>query len=179
MLTRLKDTIYLTKAERSFAMACAAIIAMAAGLAVLVMSGVEGEAAISPGSSAYVYWITFSGAASAGIALFAARGWLGQTGAMGLARAIVGSTAVALLAAIIAGTLIAPVYGTFYAPVLVATEFVARPWLVVAWYGILLGAHYMMIALHEERAFGLHRSAHRSAASQLSSLSRANLYNRD
>ena len=138
MFARLKETFYLTKAERSFAMASAAIIAMAAGLSVLVMSGVEGEAAIRADTSFYHYWVIFSGAVSAGVALFAARGWLGHVGAMGIARALVGSTAVALLSAIIAGTLIAPVYGTFYAPVLLATVFVSQPILAALWYAILL-----------------------------------------
>lgn len=179
MLRRLKETFYLTKAEKSFAMACAAIVAMAAGLSVLVMSGVDNGTAIAPGTSYYFVWVIFSGAFSASIALYAARGWLGHSGAMGLARAFIGSTAVALLSAIIAGTLISPLHGTFYAPVLLATQFVQQPWLAFMWYAILMGAHYMMIALNEERAFGLDRSAQRRATSQLSSLSRVNLYHRN
>ena len=66
-----------------------------------------------------------------------AAGW-GKPGALGLARAIVGSVAVAILAAIVAGTLIVPLYGTVYGPLLIVSEFIAKPWLAVAWFGVLI-----------------------------------------
>ncbi len=179
MLARLTSRLYLTRGEKAFVIAYAAVIAMTAGVAMFVMSGVTGDAAISANNSMYVFWIIFSGALSGGVALYAAHGWLGKNGAMGWARALVGSFAVAIIASIIAGTLISPLYGTFYAPVLLATEFVAKPWLAAAWVGILMGAHHLMTIIAEERAFGVGRSAGQSASARLSTLSRAQLYHRD
>lgn len=179
MLARIANKIYLTRGEKAFVIAYAAVIAMTAGITMLVMSGVEGPNALPTEPSVFVFWTILSGAISGGLALFLARGWMGKEGAMGLARAFVGSVAVALIAAIVAGTLIVPLYGTFYAPVLLVSEFIAKPWLAVAWFVVLIGAHYLMAILAEERAFGIGRSSNRRATERLSTLSRAQLYHRD
>lgn len=179
MLARFTQSIYLTKGEKAFVLAYAAVIAMTAGITMLIMSGLEGPGAIPDEPTLYVFWTIFSGALSGGVALYLARGWMGKLGAMGVARAVVGSVAVALIAAVVAGTLIFPVYGTFYAPVLVLTEFLMKPWLAVAWFAVSIGAHYLMIVLSEERAFGTGRSAKHSATARLSTLSRAQLYHRE
>jgi hypothetical protein len=179
MFARFTKSLYLTKGEKAFVLAYAAVIAMTAGITMMVMSGLEGPGAIPDEATLYVFWAILSGAISGGIALYLARGWLGNLGAMGVARAFVGSVAVALIAAVAAGTLIMPLYGTFYAPVLLITAFISKPWLAMAWFAVTIGAHYMMIVLTEERAFGTGRSARRSATERLSTLSRAQLYNRD
>ena len=179
MLDRFLKALYLTRGEKSFVLAYAAVIATTAGMSVLIMSGVDGPAAIGSEPSLYVFWVIFAGALGGGVALFAARGWMGNLGVLGFARALVGAIAVAFLASLIAGTMIYPLYGTFYAPVILLTEMIAKPWLAAAWFTILMGAHYMMIAITEERAFGYGRAAsHRPATSRLSTLSRAQLYHR-
>ena len=179
MLARFTKSIYLTKGEKALVLAYAAVIAMTAGITMMIMSGLEGPSAIPDEPTLYVFWAIFSGALSGGVALYLARGWMGKLGAMGVARAFVGSVAVALIAAVIAGTLVFPLYGTFYAPVLMITAFITKPWLAFAWFAVTIGAHYMMIVLSEERAFGTGRSAKRSATERLSTLSRAQLYHRD
>lgn len=179
MLARFTKSLYLTKGERAFVLAYAAIIAMTAGITMMVMSGLEGPGAMPQEPTLYVFWIIFAGALSGGVGLYLARGWMGKLGAMGVARAFVGSVAVALIAAVVAGTLVYPLYGTFYAPVLLITAFITKPWLAVAWFAVTIGAHYLMIVLSEERAYGTGRSANRSATERLSTLSRAQLYHRD
>jgi hypothetical protein len=170
--------MYLTKGEKAFVLAYGAVIAMTAGITLLIMSGVEGANAIPTDPSFYTFWIIFAGALSGGASLYAAHGWMGQPGGFGLARAMVGSLAVAFVAALIAGTMILPIYGTFYAPVMLITEFIDKPWLALAWFVVLMGAHYMMTIILEERALGYGRGADHRATSQLSKLSQAQLYHR-
>ncbi len=122
-----------------------AVVLVSIFITIIVMAGVEGEAAIPAEPSQYAAWTVFAGAFGGAAALFAGRGWLGLPGAIGLARAIVGSFAVALVGASIAGALILPIYGAFYAPVMLMTEFVERPVLAALWIAVLLAAHYMLM----------------------------------
>lgn len=177
MFAKLKQTLYLTRGERSFVIAYAAVIAMSAGIAVMIMSEVEGGVAMAAGGL-QAYWIIFSGALAGGVAMFAARGWLGNPKALGLARAVIGCLVVAFLASVVAGTMIRPLYGTFYAPVLLVDALLSKPWLAGAWFGVLMGAHYLMYQFREEQSLGLGRGAPRRASAELSQLSQANLYRR-
>jgi len=179
MLERFTDRLHLTRGEKSYAIAYAAVIAMSAGVTLVVASGVDGANILGLDPTLFTFWTVFAGGLAGGLSLRAARGWMGKPGALGLSRAIVGSVAVAILAAIVAGTLIVPLYGTVYGPLLIVSEFIAKPWLAVAWFGVLIGGHYLMAVLEEEFAFGVSRSANRRASEQLSSLSRAQLYRRN
>ncbi|MCK0094003.1 hypothetical protein MWU60_00350 [Yoonia sp. F2084L] len=179
MFARFADKMYLTKGEKSFVIAYAAVIAVAAGITVLIVSGLEGVNAQPVGSPLFVLWTILAGGLSGAVALYTARGWMGRTGAMGFGRAIIGAIAVALIASVAAGMLIAPVFGAAYAPVLLISEFIAKPWLAIAWFVVLIGAHMLMGVLTEERAFGLGRSAKQRATERLSTLSRTQLYHRD
>ena len=177
MLARLKSTFRLTRGEKAYVVAYAIVIAVAAGLTVYVLAGLDQGAAQTGGAPIYSIWTVIAGVIGGALSLYAARGWLGMTGAMGWARAVVGSTAAALIAAIIAGSLIMPVYGTFYAPVMLATEFAANPLLALGWYAAMLGAHSLMTVLTVERRVQ-DRTQEMSGpmTSPLSALSRAQLY---
>lgn len=177
MFSHFLKSMYLTRGEKAFVSAYAIVIAVSAGLTILIMSGVEGQSAIPSEPSLYVFWVIFAGALSGGIGLFSARGWMGKSGNIGLARAVVGVVAVGLVSAIVAGTLILPKYGTFYAPFLLLTEFIEKPWLAAVWSATLVGAHYLMAMLTNELASGTGRAGKRRASEQLSPLSRAQLYN--
>lgn len=178
MWARIVKSIYLTKGEKAFVQAYGVIIAMTTGMTMLVMSGVDGPNAIPAEPSFYAFWTIFSGALSGGVALFAARGWMGRVGKLGLFRAIVGSGAIALIAAVLAGALIVPLTGAFYAPVLMITEFIEKPWLAAIWFAVSIGAHFLMSVIVEERALGYGRGTTQRATSQLSALSQAQLYRR-
>jgi hypothetical protein len=171
-------SMYLTKGEKAFVLAYGAVIAMTAGITLLIMSGVDGANAIPTDPSFYTFWIIFAGALSGGVSLYAARGWIGRPGGLGLARAVVGSISVAIVASLIAGTMIAPIDCTFYALVILITEFIAKPWLALAWFVVLIGAHYLMMIIAEERALGIGRGGDHRATAQLSKLSQAQLYHR-
>lgn len=159
-------------------LAYALVITMTSGITILIMSGVEGPSAIPAEPSFYAFWTIFAGALGGGVGVFAARGWMGRPGALGLARAFVGCIAVAVVAAVVAGNLILPVYGTFYAPVLLVSVLISKPWLAVVWIAALTGAHYLMIVTQQERALGYGRGTDQRATSYLSKLSQAQLYQR-
>jgi hypothetical protein len=124
-------------------------------------------------------WTVLAGVIGGALALYAARGWLGSLGVLGWMRAFVGGVAASLIASVIAGTLISPIYGTFYAPVLLATQFIAFPLLAVGWFAAIFGAHYLMTILQKERFVGFgEEEAARDLTAPLSVLSRVNLYHR-
>ena len=177
MWARITKTIHLTRGEKALVLAYAAIAAMSAGVTLLVMSGVTGEHAIPPEPTWYDNWAVLSGAIGGGVSLYLARNWMGLGGALGHARAAIGMVVVAFLAAMVAGTLILPFYGTVVGPFLMITEMVARPWVAIAWAAVAAGAHYLMTIWSDERAWGYGRGAEeRGAVSQLSRLSQVNLY---
>ena len=179
MMARLKSTFQLSRGEKAYAIAYAIVMSVAAGLTVFVMAGVEGDAALPVEASFYSIWTVIAGIIGGALALYAARGWLGLAGVLGWVRALVGGTAAALIAAVIAGSLIMPLYGTFYAPVMLATEFVQMPILAFGWYAAIFGAHYLMTALNEERTWGyVEEEVSNDLTTQLSSVSRINLYHR-
>lgn len=179
MLTRLADKFYMTRGERAYGLGYVVVILLTAIVTIAMMAGLEAPYTLELAPTTFVYWVGISGAISGGVALYFARGWMGNTGMLGIARAVVGSIAVAIIAAIIAGTLTVPFAGTIYAPLVLVSAFLAKPWLAAIWFAGMFGAHYLMLYLEEERAFGVGRSAGRRATEQLSALSRANLYHRD
>lgn len=179
MLARLTEKMYLTKGEKSYLFGCVSVVLLTAIMTLVIMAGLDAPYTLRIELSSFVYWVAIAGAMSGGVALYLSRGWMGGAGGLGFVRAIVGSVAVAAIASIIAGTLTVPFEGTIYGPLIVLSTFIAKPLLAAVWFAGMLAAHYLMTILEEERAFGLGRDAHRSATSQLSALSRAQLYHRD
>ncbi|WP_296425185.1 hypothetical protein [Yoonia sp.] len=157
-------------------MAYAFVVAMSAGITILVMSGLDGANAIPPEPTLYDNWAVIAGGVSAGIALYLARSWMGQQGVIGVLRALVGTAIITVAAAMIAGTLISPLQGTIFAPFLLAVTFAAKPWLAVAWVAVTMCAHFLLVMRTNERSWGAGRGGAQRAVSQLSSLSQANLY---
>lgn len=179
MFTRLADKFYPTKGERAYGFGFGVVILLTALMTIVLMAGLDAPYTLELAPTTFVYWVGIAGAISGGVALYFARGWMGNAGMLGVARAVVGSIAVAIIAAIIAGTLTVPFAGTIYAPLVLLSAFLAKPWLAAIWFAGMFAAHYLMLYLEEERAFGVGRSASRRATEQLSALSRANLYHRD
>lgn len=179
MLTRLTEKFYPTRGEKAYLLGCFVVVFLSAIIALAVMAGLETPYALAAQPTNFVYWVAISGAISGGVALYLARGWMGGAAMLGFTRAIVGSVAIAAIGAVIAGTLTVPFEGTIYGPIMLLSAFIAKPWLAAIWFAGILGAHYLMSILAEERAYALDREVDRSVASQLSSLSRAQLYGRN
>ncbi len=172
MFARLLNKLHLTRGQKANALAYGAVMAVGAGISLMIMSAMDGENAIPPEPTLFDNWIILAGGLASGLALFLSRSWLGGSGALGLARALVASVIVTFVAALIAGTLVAPFYGTLAAPFILLSEFTAVPPLAVAWFGVLIGAHTLIGIWRDERNWGQSGSA----VSQLSELSQANLY---
>ncbi|WP_296425184.1 hypothetical protein [Yoonia sp.] len=165
----------LTRGERALVMAYAMVIAMSAGITILVMSALEGENAIPPEPTFYDNWAIIAGGCAAGLAFFLARSWMGRAGVAGVVRAAFGAVIIAFAAAVIAGTLIAPFMGTIFGPFLLAAAFLAKPWLAVAWVAVAMAGHFLLVVWSGEKTSGNSRMD-QSAVSQLSRLSQMNLY---
>ena len=158
--------------------AYAAIVVMSVIVTMFVMAGVEGAAAIPAEPSLYAIWTVVAGAIGGAAALYAARGWLGLSGGIGYARALVGSLAAALIGAVVVGILIMPVYGGIYGPVLLITAFVANPVIAVIWVAVYFCAHYLMLQRSNALDIEYRASETRFASAELSSLTQAQLYHR-
>jgi len=87
----------------------------------------------------YQLWIVVCGALGAPIALMLARDEFGRAGLGGLARAVAGTLWVSLFAAVIAGTLALPLYGTMFAPLSLAVTFTDLPVLGLVWLAAMIG----------------------------------------
>ncbi len=178
MVAPVYKSMYLTWGEKAYALAFGLVIVMTTGITVFIMSGIEGANAIPAEPSPYASWTLFAGAFSGAVALYAARGWMGRPGVLGFGRACMGSLAVAFMAAAFAGTLIWPLYGTFYAPVVVVSAFIETPLLAAGWFLGMLGVHHLMTVIVDERRWGYGRTNEKPALEHLSHLSQAQLYRR-
>lgn len=180
MLARIRSIFHLSRGERAYALAYGIVMSVAAGLTVYVMAGVEGVAVLPVDPAFYSIWTVIAGVLGGAFALYAARGWLGLRGVLGWIRAAIGGMAAALIASVIAGSLIMPLYGTFYAPVMLATKFMELPILAAGWFAAIFVAHYLMTALKEERSWEYveEEGTPTELTSGLSPLSRVNLYHR-
>jgi len=184
MLTQIRSVFSLSKSQQGYVVAYGAVIFSSVFLTMLVMAGVQGEAAVPVEPSNYAAWIMLSGAVAGAVAMIAARGWFGMAGALGHGRAVVGGFAVTVIGAVVAGMMVAPVQGAFYAPVMLATVFVERPIFALLWAAVLGVAHVAMLPRyrHQDLLKDLgtdyveEQPTSKYATSQLSSLTRANLY---
>lgn len=167
MWARLAKAMQLTRGERGLAMAYGTVTAVAAGITALIMSSLEGAPHLALNAS----WGGVVGGLSAGVALFLLRDQMGRAGAVGLLRAVFGCVMVAVLTALIAGTLIAPFFGAVMGPALLLAAFVSEPILAAAWFVTAMGVHFLLLIWTNERSETKNR-----ALSQLSSLSQMNLY---
>lgn len=172
MASWLQTKLHLTPGTRSYGKGCALIVGVSAIVTVLVKIGLDAPYARHISADTNLYWVIFAGAVGGSVALFLARGWLGAPGAFGFARAMIGSIAIALMTAIIAGTLIVPAGGTIYAPLMMVSAFIAKPWIAALWFVVTLAAHTLMTALRIERDKSFELVG-------LSAWSRTNIFNRN
>lgn len=178
MSAHIFEKLALSRGEKSSVLAYGAVMAMTAGITILIMSGVDGAGLIWADTSWFSQWIIFAGAVSGGISLALARGWMGLEGGFGMLRALVGSMAVAIMAAMIAGILIDPLLGVVYGPVLLVTEFLARPWIAFGWLIGSMTVHALLLEARRERELLAPPRTKQRAVATLSRLSQENLYRR-
>ncbi|MBE0414046.1 hypothetical protein [Yoonia sp.] len=163
---------HLSRGDRALAMAYAVVMAVSAGLTVMILS-VTAKPAASAASGTADSWAVLAGALSAGAAFYVLRGWFGRLGATGLLNAVAGSALVALSAASIAGLLVAPVVGLVMGPFVLVAAFWTYPVLGVAWLMVGTAAH-LLISVRTRQSLRYDNRA----VSQLSQLSQVSLYGR-
>ncbi|MEM9349856.1 MAG: hypothetical protein AAGA47_06315 [Pseudomonadota bacterium] len=79
------------------------------------------------------------------------RDWFGHAGVCGIIYALVGGLMATMLLGVFAGTLILPVFGTMFGPLLVLTASIAKPWFLLPWVISLKGLHSAMVEYRAEQ----------------------------
>ncbi|WP_322889602.1 MULTISPECIES: hypothetical protein [unclassified Yoonia] len=141
----------------------------------LVMSGAALWPNVAGTIGVYDAWMILAGALAGLAAMVIARGWLGMPGVLGAIRACFGALVMAILAALIGGSLIMPVYGTYYAPFVVLSAFIANPLWAVLWCGGV-GVAHAVLSQAERRRLAILSKQEQQAQSSLSPLSQAYFY---
>ena len=136
--------------ERSLLIAAALTAIVGAGLAKAVVAQIHDTSLLDKWSGLST-WCAISGAFGAVSALYLGRAWLGQPGAVGTLRALAGIVVVSGLAALVAGTLILPGYGTMFGPMLLALNILDHPALALGWAYALILAHMLFREYRAER----------------------------
>lgn len=140
-----------TEGERQ-ALLAYAVIAIAGAIAAFVVTlrlGRSGVLAAGPGL--YDLWVVLAGATGAVAALWHLRARFGMPGLAGAGRAVVAAVILTLGAAIVAGTLILPPWGTMFGPFLLLVSLAAVPLLGLCWLAALAAAHLLHRTLRAER----------------------------
>ncbi len=99
------------------------ILSSGAALALVVVL----RLASGPVPVSYALWVAVSGAVGAWAGLSAAWRDFGWPGARGFVRALKGGVVFSFIAAITAGSMILPVFGTMFAPFAVLVTLLAKP----------------------------------------------------
>jgi len=123
-----------------------------AGLAFLVVNRLGGSDVIIRPLGAYDFWVIFSGALGAILGVISSRKWFGKKGMSGVMNVAVGVPLISFLAAIYAGTLALPVYGTMFGPLALAVTFYESPLLMIMWGWTLLCVHLIFLKMDNRLA---------------------------
>ncbi|MFU8822777.1 hypothetical protein [Yoonia sp.] len=122
--------------------ACFSAISAAVGFYVLYTSSYWPQGGVPAGL--YGFWVVLSVVLAGPLALRLARGWIGLPGSLGWLRAFVGACVSLVVASVVGGTLILPVYGTIYAPLMVLTAVLAQPLVGLIWFAGVFAAHWVV-----------------------------------
>ncbi|WP_019954041.1 hypothetical protein [Yoonia vestfoldensis] len=158
--------------------------AVLAYAAVTVLTGLTGymilsDAAMWPtapgGIGIYDGWMIFASGLAGLTSLMIARGWVGTPGALGAVRACFGALVMLILASLIGGSLITPIYGTIYAPFIVLSAFLENPVVAALWCSGVFIAHWLLAQVERKR-LAILSAQEKQAQSSLSPLSQAYFY---
>lgn len=135
-----------TAGERRAALACAIVAISSASVAVLVRTRL-----VPGGDGLFSLWGAASGAVGGWIALRLSAHRLGHPGLSGTFRALGGIVSISVIAALIAGTLILPLYGTMFGPFSLAMTLIGSPLAAVLWLLGLWLSHRLIATWRRER----------------------------
>lgn len=178
MFARFFEVLNWSRGQKALALAVGCVMAVSAGICLMIVAAMTDGGVLLSSSYVYELIVIVSGGLAAGIALYLVRNWMGGQGALGYARSVVAAIMVLGVMGLVAGTLVSPINGTMAGPLVVVSEFMARPLLAMGWFVVIVGSHSLMVGWRSEQA-DADRRASGSAISQLSSLTRQNLYSRN
>ncbi|EAR52624.1 methionine sulfoxide reductase B [Oceanicola granulosus HTCC2516] len=142
----------VTEGERARAAAYGLVAVIGAVMSFLVIQRLDADVRgpLHP-LTFYEFWQIAAGAIGAAAALRLSGEMFGQPGLRGWKSAAMGVLFVSFVGALIAGTLVLPLYGTMFGPFSLAVALAGSPILALAWVSHLFGAHWLMRRWRDER----------------------------
>ncbi|MBS1303796.1 hypothetical protein [Loktanella sp. SALINAS62] len=132
-------------------MAWVAVSALGGFLAYTLVSNIAGTHALMRVFGTTEWWFVGCGVFGAMAGLYCARHWIGVTGRYALVKAFCGIVIVSFMGALIGGSLMLPLYGTMFGPMLFAMMLVENPVLALVWIVVLIAAHILISRHRRER----------------------------
>ena len=139
-----------SEGERARALAFLLVGISSAALGYLAVLHLDG-AALFDRLTGYQKWIVGASSLGGMMALFLSGDRMGQSGAIGVLRAVAGGIWVTFIGALIGGTLALPLYGTMFGPFTVVVTLMGAPILALLWVFNLIGVHILMGIYQRER----------------------------
>jgi hypothetical protein len=139
---------FLSKGEARLFLGCLFTALFGAALAFIVVLRLDSGAVFGRSMTAYEYWIVTSGFIGGAAGVYLSRHALGHSGFAITLRGMVSTT---FLAALIAGTLGLPLYGTMFGPFTLVLIFVASPITASLWFCNLFAVHVLVREWQRER----------------------------
>lgn len=151
VVTRTKFRHSLSVGERKRLVAYGFMALFGAAISYVTMLSLGGGSRPLQFPPTYEVWMVICGAVGAMAALRLGQHRFGRAGKAGAAHALRGVVWVTFIAAIIAGTLALPFYGTMFGPFTLGLTFAYSPLLGLSWVINLVAAHLLLSAWQAER----------------------------
>lgn len=139
---------FLSKGEARLFLGCLFTALFGAALAFIVVLRLDSGAVFNRPMTTYEYWIVTSGFIGGAAAVYLSRHTLGHSGVSITLRGMASTT---FLAALIAGTLGLPLYGTMFGPFTLVLIFAASPITAILWFCNLYAVHVFIREWQRER----------------------------
>ncbi len=91
------------------------------------------------------FWVPVASLLAGALAVLRMLHSFGHPGGAGYLRAVNGMVSAAFFAALVAGTLSLPVYGTMFGPLIAVTVLIAAPSVLAVWFLALSAAHILLV----------------------------------
>ncbi|TNY30865.1 hypothetical protein [Pelagovum pacificum] len=143
---------WATDGERARALAYLLVAVVGAWMSFVIVTNLDNpDRPFFQPLTGYETWQIAAGAIGAIVGLALSGELLGQSGRYGWKRAIWGGVFVSFVGALVAGTLVLPLFGTMFGPFSLFVALVGRPLLAVVWIAHLAGAHWLLRRWRQER----------------------------
>ncbi|MBM1219461.1 hypothetical protein JQU17_04570 [Ponticoccus sp. SC2-23] len=139
---------FLSRGEARLVLGCVFTALFGAALAFVVVLRLDSGAVFNRAMTTYEYWIVTSGFIGGGVSVYLSRHALGHSG---FAITLRGMASTTFLAALIAGTLALPLYGTMFGPFTLVLIFAASPVVAFLWFCNLFAVHVLVREWQRER----------------------------